>query len=164
MPNYCTNASFIVPLNQEQTKFAFDVIDCVQDERIDFNNKRKSVTAKSFKTDVYKIAKKLALSLDYYKPNNVCLDFKIDSHANGVWISHDETINIENAAYFVHLILKYFKLNICVGIQASYTCDESRFDAFGGVAVFVTKKGLKWMSTDEWLQKHTDAFNKRLVA
>jgi hypothetical protein len=164
MANYYTEASFVVPLNQEQTKFAFDVLDCVQDGDIDFNSKRKSVAAKSFKSDVYKTAKKLALSLDDYEPGDVYLDFQVEPDSDGIWFSHEESINTDTAANFILLILKYFNLDICVGITAAHTCSKARLDAFGGHAIFITKKGMKWISTFDWLHDQTIAFNKRLAA
>jgi hypothetical protein len=164
MANYYTHTSFIIPLNQEQTNFAFDVLDCAQNEEIDFNSNRKNVAAKSFKTDVYKVAKKLALFLTDYELGCVSLDFTVSSDADGIWISHDETINTEVAAYFTQILLKHFDLDIGVGIEASHTCNKSHLDAFGGHAAFVTKKSVKWTDTRQWLQKQTDAFNKRLSA
>lgn len=160
MADYYTEASFKVPLNPEQIKFAFDVLDCAQDERIDFKDKHKNTAAKSFFTEVYKTAKKLALSFD----DAVYIDFNIERQDDGIWISHETSIDTEIASYFVYLILKHFNLDICVAIEASHTCSKPRLDAFGGHAAFVTKNGVKWMSTRQWINKQTDAFNKSLAA
>lgn len=164
MANYYTEASFIIPLTEEQVKFAFDVADCIQDERIDFNAKRKNTAAKSVKTDVYEIAKKAILSFEDYEPGCASLEFNMEPQPEGLWIYHDESINTNNAANFTHLLLKHFDLDVCVGIEASETCSKARLDSFGGHAAFVTKKGIKWMSTSEWIHKQIDAFNKRLAA
>jgi hypothetical protein len=163
MANYYTEASFIIPLNQEQTEFALNVLECVEDERIDFNKAHKNLAAKRFKADVYKNAKKLALYLGDYEPGMGYVGFKAEPEENGLWVSHYETICTQTASYFVHLLLKHFNLDICISIEASHTCSKARLDAFGGHAVFVTKKSIKGSSTSQWLQKQTDLFNKRLA-
>jgi hypothetical protein len=164
MADYYTEASFTVPLSNEQIQFSIKVLECVENDKIDFNKRSKDKLAKSFDADVYRVAKKLALSLCDYEPGMACLDFVVEVDGDSLLISHEETINTDNAAMFVHLILKFFDLNICVSIQASHACSRPMPDAFGGHAYFVTKGSLKMMTTHCWVDKQTTLFNKRMAS
>ena len=163
MSNSFTDASFIVPLSREQAAFALAVFQCANNTDIDFRKKHKTVTAKTYPNDVYKIAKKVALSTSDYDPNWVQIDFVLKKHDEGVLIEGDESINPDNAAYFVQLILKHFDLNVCLGIEASHTDDKSRPGVYGWHAAFVTKKNIKWMTTHDWIHQQTERFNKQFA-
>ena len=160
MANYYTEASFILPLTSEQQEFAFNVLDCIQDKKIDLLKKHKNAKAKSYDRSIYSLAKKFAKVNDEYEQGDDTLGFDVEPNEDGIWISHDESINTENAAFFCHLILKHFDSNDYVAIQASNTCSKPRLDAFGGHAAFVTKKGIRWISTFEWIQKQINNFKR----
>lgn len=158
MANYYTEASFILPLTSEQLTFAFNVLECVQDDEIDLRKKHKTTKARSYDSSVYSVAKKFAKSNNDYEADYFSLGFDFSSIEEGLWISYEENINTERAALFCHLILKHFDSNNHVAISASHTCSKPRLDAFGGHAAFVTKKGVKWMSTDCWLNSQINRF------
>lgn len=164
MANYYTDASFILSLSTiEQKAFALQVLSCVSDENVNLLAQRKSDAAKKYDNAVFRIAKKLvSLELDNYENDCFDLGFAFSEVDSGIWIHHDETINMENAAFFCQLILRHFKLDASVCINASHTCSKPRLDAFGGHACFVTRHAVKWFSTDSWLDKQISQYKKRL--
>jgi hypothetical protein len=163
MANYYTKASFVVVLSETEKAFAFDVLKCVQDEGLDLKKKYKNKNAKQYSNDVYRIAKKFALFIEDYDQGDVNLGFQCDPEERGLWIYHDETIDTDIAATFVHLLLKHFNSDKCVSFEASHTCSKALTDGFGGHAAFVTRKGVKWFSTHQWLSRQEDKFKDKNV-
>lgn len=77
----------------------------------------------------------------------------------GVWISHDESINIENAEVLVKALVEELDLEGAFVVSWAYTCSKPRIDEFGGGA-FAVQKGqdTKWVDAVEMvlsLAKHT---------
>lgn len=162
MSNCYTHASFIIPLTSEQKDFAVRVIECFEDDAIDLRKNHKTKEAKAYDNDVYRMAKKLAKNIDDYEPDWALKGFDYDTdESEGLKISHDEHINTDNAAYFAHLILKHFNSDKYVCIDAAHICDKAIVDHFGGTALFVTKKGVNWMSTSNWLERQVQLFDKK---
>jgi hypothetical protein len=157
-------AAFFVPLNPEQITFALDVFDCTEDENIDFEDTRKSTAAKTFKDDVYQVAKKTVLALECYEPFTPCLDFRIDVVHDGINIIHRETVDTDTSASFVHQLLKHFNLDTYVSVQASQVSREYNLDICNNHSVFITKKGIKKTFANAWIRKQTELFNKSLLA
>ena len=164
MANYYTAASFIFPLEKEQAKFAMGVLECInQDNLEDLQNPHKTEWSQSVDPAMLKCAKKLLTSLGEDFTDWGYLGFVVDIDSAGLWIRSDESINTENAAVFIQILLKHFNLDTSVSINASHTCSKLRLDAFGGHAAFVTKTGISWMSTDSFLHKKESAHQKRLA-
>jgi hypothetical protein len=153
MANYYTQASFIIPLTEEQTVFAVKVIECFLDEKIDLTKRHKTKASKAYDNAVFCLARKLAKSVDEYDPDNQCIGFSYQAKPKGLWISHDENINTDNAGVFTQCLLKHFDIDAYVAIEAAHTCDRARLDGFGGHALFITKKHIRWVSTFEWIER-----------
>lgn len=157
MSNNYSQSSFLLPLDkQEQISFAKAVIECVEDEDIDFNEETKTEAEKAYDNAVFEIAKEIALSDSNYAPGGVSLGFVASFEEEGVHIYHDENIDIENAALFSHLILKHFNSENYATLAAAFTCDRPRLNEFGGAAAFITAKGINWMSTFSWVQSQIE--------
>lgn len=152
MANYYTQASFIIPLTAEQTVFAVKVLECFLDEKIDLTKRHKTKVARAYDIAVFRLARKLAKSVDEYEVHNQYIGFSFQAQPNGLWISHDESINTDNAAIFTQCLLKHFDIDGYVAIEAAHTCDKARLDGFGGHALFITKKHIRWVSTYEWIE------------
>lgn len=160
MANYYTNAAIEFKLTLKQKNFALKVLECAEDEEVDFTTSRKTLHESTYPNDVYRIAKKLVKSLHDYAPGDVYLPFDYMDVGDSIHISHDETIDTQAVATFCHLILKHFDSDAYVCIEAAFTCSSPRPDGFGGEAAFITKKGVKWMSTGYWMQKNIAKHNK----
>lgn len=77
----------------------------------------------------------------------------------GVWISHDESINIENAEVLVRALVEELELDGVFVCSYAHTCSKPRIDAFGGGA-FAVQNGRDtiWVDAVEMalsLAKHT---------
>ena len=70
-----------------------------------------------------------------------------------LWISNDESANVNALSAVIQAALKKFKLNDRVGFEYAFTCSKPRLDAFGGGATIVTKDGFDYTSTSMWLDK-----------
>lgn len=160
MANYYTQAAFELTLTLEQKTFALQVLECAQDELVDFSKPQKNRHGRAYPNDVYRVAKKFVKCLDEYETGNVNLPFIYTDTGNSIYFSHDENINTLAAATFCHLILKHFNSDDYVCIEAAHTCSSNRTDGFGGHAAFITKKGVKWMSTGHWMHKNIAKHNK----
>ena len=167
MANFYTKASFVLPLTSEQADFALEVLNCITDAELDFTKKHKNKAGKAYDNDVYRLAKKFAKTCDDFIQGEFYLGFeyeKFDNDPKGIWISSDESIDTGEAAEFCHLILKHFDSDDYVSIEAAHTCSKLRLDAFGGHAAFVTKKGIKYFSTFEWIGRQVNHLNKAKAA
>jgi len=166
MADFYSQASFVIPLNAEQLTFANKVIECalgqINDDIYDFNEDYDPLVVKSVSEDVYTMAKALVLQTDDYEKGCVCLGFLTQAVYDGLWITGEENINDELAANFTQMLLQYFDLDICVCFGVAYTCSKPRLDAFGGDAVFVTKKEVEYISSTQWLSKKKAEFEKQL--
>jgi hypothetical protein len=160
MANYYTEAAFEINLELEQKIFALQVLECAEDEKVDFTKSHKTAHEAAYPKDVYRLAKKFVKSLDDYEPGSVYLPFEYADTGDSIHIAHDESINTEAAATFCYLILKHFDSDGYVCIEAAHTCSKPRPDGFGGHAAFVTKKGVKWMSTGYWIHKNITRHKK----
>ena len=164
MANYNTTASFIFPLEKEQAEFAMRVLDIIAEDHVrDLQKRHKTKWAKSMDPAMLKCAKKLLVGLGEDFIDYGYLGFDADIDKGGLWIRSDESINTENAAIFIRVLLSHFDLDTSVSINASHTCSKLRLDAFGGHAAFVTKTGISWMSTDSFLHKNESAHQKKLA-
>ncbi|MBO1897542.1 hypothetical protein HNW13_017535 [Shewanella sp. BF02_Schw] len=164
MANSITKSCFTLPITEEQAYFAINVIDCAEHQSINFNKPYKTATSfVNCRTDVFKLAKKLVMSVGGYVQGEVRLGFEYVYIGGSFRIYHNETINLTNAAQFVHIILKHFESDEFVLINAAETCNIPVVGKFGGNAAFVTKKEVKWMSTHNWLQTQANRHNAKLT-
>ncbi len=68
-----------------------------------------------------------------------------------LWVSYDETFNVENASAFLQHWLKTMRPHEAIGFEYANTCSNPRPDGFGGGAVFVTKDDIKTIHSYSWL-------------
>ena len=117
----------------------------------------------SCRTEVFEVAKKLVMSVEGYVQGEVRLGFEFVYVGGSFRIYHRETINLVNAAQFAHIILNHFESDEFVLINAAETSNIPAVGQFGGNAAFVTKKGIKWMSTQNWLQTQAERHTAKLT-
>jgi hypothetical protein len=85
-----------------------------------------------------------------------------DNGLSSVWFHDDgETGNFEQVARFVQRFLNKFRPGECWGFEWSYDCSKPRLDAYGGGAVFVTTKEIRWLLTNQWLEEQMEAGRKK---
>jgi len=66
----------------------------------------------------------------------------------------------ESAATLIHEFLKWFRPEGCHGYEFCHSASRAHTDAFGGGAVFITAKEIKWLFTNQWLEEQHEAFAK----
>jgi hypothetical protein len=156
--DYYTNGCISFPVNAEQKVFANKVHDCILDEDIDLLKNHKTEFGKLFDNDVYRVAKKIAkfLGSDYSDDSMANVGFDLVDVRGGFQLQDDgEFLNIGSAAYFVNRILKYFDLDYGVPMQVAHTCSKHEVSGFCGTAAYVTKREIRWLSTNNWLEKQS---------
>lgn len=165
MANNYTLGSFIIPLeDQEHVDFANELIECAEDESIDFNleiEEAMSACDTQYNKAVFCAARKLILSRDNYEPGDVALGFVVDFQENGIHVYHDEQIDVDSAACFAQVMLSHFESDKCVTFTAAFTCDKPRPDEFGGVGAFITADNIDWMSTYTWMEDILKLHNEK---
>jgi len=70
-----------------------------------------------------------------------------DEHGPGVWIRHDESLDVEHAVYLVQRLMKEFSVQEPFAFCWAATCSKPRLDEFGGGAVVVTQDDAHYMNT-----------------
>lgn len=100
---------------------------------------------------------KKELLLDVYKfidnfDEIVLPEFQIDLDTPGIWFYTEETFNGDDLAELIHELICEFSLPP-FGFEWANTCSKPRLDAFGGGAVWITKDGFEWLSTNNWLEE-----------
>jgi len=156
MANYYTQASFIFKLTTEQALFAIEVAKCLEDER--FQQESFKTHSAIFEFSALEVAKLFASKSDNYEASNYELEFDIEIDSEGVWISHDEVINTDNASIFIQIILNYFQIDTYVFFEACTFCSKKCLDGFSGIAYFITKDEIKWQSTHSWVNQQKKLF------
>jgi len=68
-----------------------------------------------------------------------------------LWIYSDCCFDPANVAGFLHHMLTTLRPEFTIGFEWSNSCSKARIDAFGGGAAVVTKEGVEWCNTNEWL-------------
>ncbi len=159
MANYYTQASFVFSLTTKQALFAIQVAECLED--IIFQQEKHKTHSSIFEFDVLEVAKLFASKSDNYEASNYELEFDIEIDSEGVWISHDEVINTDNASIFIQIILNYFRIDTYVFFGACTFCSKKHLDGFSGIAYFITKDEIKWQSTDSWGNQQKQLFEHR---
>lgn len=83
----------------------------------------------------------------------LCFDHR--AKKDGYWFFSKGISEPGQLADFIHHLIVKFDLPP-FGFDWSYTCTKPRIDEFGGGAVWITKKGFEWMSTNCWLHEKKD--------
>ncbi len=159
MANYYTQASFVFKLTSEQALFAIQVAECLEDEM--FQHEKDKTHSSLFEFNVLETAKLFASKSDSYEASNYELEFEIEIDSEGVWISHDEVIDTDNASIFIQIILNYFRIDTYVFFEACTYCSKKHLDGFSGIAYFITKDEIKWQSTYSWISQQKQLFENR---
>lgn len=134
MANNYTLASFVVLMTEDQTDYAMDLYEKLEED-----------SDKSFL-----LAKQI---LD----NPQFTGFRCTKEREGVWISHNDSIDVENAAAFVyHLILK-FDLPP-VEFTWAEICDIPRLNEFSGGGIHISKEnGIQMWTPYIWFEQLRNA-------
>ena len=70
-----------------------------------------------------------------------------------LWISNDESANINALSAVIQEALKKFNLKDKIGFKYAFTCSNPHLDAFGGGATVITKNSFDYISTSMWLDE-----------
>lgn len=84
------------------------------------------------------------------------LGFAWERQEAGIWIGHEESIDLEKAIAVAQILLRLDGSDEEVGFEWAYTCSAPRIGEFGGGCVLFTKSHAEWSSTAEMLRKMSD--------
>ena len=68
-----------------------------------------------------------------------------------IYIDSEESGDCDDVAELIAAAQRKFNDVRPFGFEVAYSCDKLRPDAFGGVAIFIHKGVLEYMSTNSWL-------------
>jgi hypothetical protein len=89
-------------------------------------------------------------------------DFDGSLVEEGFWIKDNgEAGDLEQVAALVQEFLKKFRPDGSFSMEWAHLCDKHRTDGFGGGAVFITSKTMKWLNTNHWLSDRAKNFGKK---
>ena len=78
-----------------------------------------------------------------------------------LWIHSEESGIVDHVAYFVHKFLRTFRRNDCWSLTWACTCSKPRIGEFGGGAVFVTARDIKFDNSYAWVERQRLAFQQK---
>lgn len=78
-----------------------------------------------------------------------------------LWVYAGEFAELDQLADIIQRFLRRFQPDGCFGLTWAETCSKPRVGEFGGGAVFVTAKSVKWMSTGEFIVEQRRRFEQR---
>jgi hypothetical protein len=133
MPNYFTNFSVILPLNQTQQEYTLKLaaqVDAYLDDQKPLPSDFPEALQGWVKDDWY---------------------FEVEPAAEGVWL-HSEAGGQEAACALIQHLLQQFAFAPSVSFEWSYDCSKPLPDAYGGGAAFITDTEIQTFTTSEWLE------------
>lgn len=145
MPNYYTNFSFELELPSE------DAIDYAVNLAAEADTLRW-LSDEERKTKGPDFPKMLIDFVDNWS-------FEVDKEKGGIWIHTDEG-GVDAACEFVRHLLVRFSITDSVSFEWANTCSKPCLDAYGGGAAIITPKGIKTMSTCDWVFKQRERMKK----
>jgi hypothetical protein len=90
----------------------------------------------------------------------------IESTESGctLWLYSESWGSCDHVAHLAQKFLRQFRPDECWWLSYSASCSKPRIGEFGGGAVFVTAKEVRWCNTDEFLCDQRTAFENRAAA
>ena len=165
MSNSYTKTAFTIPLSVEQTKFAYMVLEHLDNDELNLNVNAENISPDIENPIAYSVAQRVAQSIDDYDvefEGITLVEFSYAISNEGIDIAHDESIELGTAALYTQAILSHFDLDIYVSIQAATVCNRKINDAFSGEAYFITKDDIDHTSTYSWVLEKQNEFLKKL--
>lgn len=161
MADYYTEASFIIPCAQEQADIAIKAL-----RRLGDNDEICQLVVSKADDETFDSEEKIIRHCYHHHPDfddslknpeiDWCIEAMLDK--NGIWITHNETINTEHAAIFTQSVLLAFDIDALVTIHAAHTCSNPCLDAYGGHAWCVTRHSMRFSSLETFIQAETGAW------
>lgn len=164
MSDYYTQACFVIPCNTEQAELAIKALDHLKGESKEY------VELVIFKADseisdaLDKIIRHCVFNHPEYKEEPLeTLMWELDAEVcdEGICVSPDESINTDHASVFTQAILVAFDLPHLVEITAARVCSCMEVDAFGGIAIVVSKDMYRWQDAREFLEAEREAHKEK---
>ena len=135
------------------TSFSFHV-ENITDEEVEWLEKE---TRKAYVEEV--------LEEDFNPERNYYPHEKCGEKSNGNYWFHDGNTFVDTGVIATILMrfLKKFRPNQYIAFELAYTCDKPRINEFGGSACFITRAGVRWMDTANWIARQIKKFETRAV-
>jgi len=89
-------------------------------------------------------------------------EYRLEDQA--LWLHDSEGCNLDNLALFIQEFIKQFRPKAIFGFEWSNDCSKPRLDAYGGGAVVITNKSIRWVNTSTWVSKTIKQIEKRRAA
>lgn len=165
MANNYVKSSFVFEVTSEQAEFAKGIYDAASHgdfQPVEMMEKEDYALDGVSKESIKGLRSYIEyLDFDHYDLSCFSMDFDLIVEEGGLWLSHDESIDIENAAYFCSFIMKHFDMDTFLSVTAAFICSKPRLNEFGGTAAFITKDGVDWLSMDNWLNQKEKEFSEK---
>jgi len=88
--------------------------------------------------------------------------FAVESSKYGIWFHDDEdgAGDVEVLANFLAAFVAEFRPDQFIGFEWANTCSRPRVDAFSGGAVFITRHGVEFQTTGEFIHSREKRFRQ----
>jgi hypothetical protein len=157
MADYFTQFSFVIPMTPEQGNWftqvhalATELIGHAQD-----GEARKNIEGSQ---DIVSAALGLAEKRD----GDPCLQVVHDDKDSAIWVSSEDSGDVDYTADLVQAFLRRFDLDLVVSFEWANTCSKPQLDAFGGGAVVISRRNADWFSTGTFVETAKKVETERL--
>jgi hypothetical protein len=84
-------------------------------------------------------------------PSTPTVGFQWSVEGNDLWLYSEEHADMESVASFLQAYLRKSGSTSMLGVEWAETCNRPHVGEFGGGAVMITAKTIKWMTTAKWI-------------
>ncbi|KJG57091.1 hypothetical protein UA38_12020 [Photobacterium kishitanii] len=159
MPQFATHASFLLELPSDITDKVIQALTLFKLPKHQFECQIKPLNC-----PIFKVASFCQTNFENYNPNKPELEFFYQKHKDGLWLSHKDSININDAAFLCFIVLETWNLDTFVVINCSHTSDCKSLNGYGGRTIVVTKFKIEEFRVYKWVNQKRIAHNKIIQA
>ena len=157
MADYFTQFSFVIPATPEQGNW-FTRVHALVTELIghaEDGEARKNIEGPQ---DIVSAA----LGQVEKRDGDPCLHVVHDDKEGTLWVSAEDSGDVDYTADLVQAFLKRFDLDLVVGFQWANTCSKPQLNAFGGGAVVISRRNANWFDTATFVETAVKVETERL--
>jgi hypothetical protein len=157
MADYFTQFSFVIPVTPEQGAWVAQVHALATEliGQAEDGEARENIEGSQ---DIVSAAMGLAEKRD----GDPCLQIMHDDKEGTLWVSSEDSGDVDYTADLVQAFLKHFDLDLVVSFEWANTCSKPQLDAFGGGAVVISRRNADWFSTGTFVETAKKVETERL--
>lgn len=103
----------------------------------------------------------MSVAKDFLSKTENNVGFDMEEEAPELWFVSSESGVPSSAADFVQILMRKFEIDEPIHFEWSDDCSDSRVNAFGGGAMFITRDNIEMLTTRDWVNEKMSTFLKK---